>query len=799
MKRLKAKLRSFLPLIGSKISLSSIADRFRTLLRTLSLSASTFRRSRKDERPKVLLQSSPWLALARCTVHLTPAFVSISLVAINLVGLFLGSELQGPQDQDDLKMGLLQIAAKVQELLVVASVGAVIFHILRSELVFGEGVPLGLLVSGWNFSQLQYLWSAEFLGGSRCNTTMTRKERWKRRGICLFIAMGGALALLAGPAAALLMIPRQMDWPVGGGIYWLNGSDEQLWPTNLDADFYSDMNCSHEAQFYDNRCPGAGFAPLHQYFSTWWNHLNTGFSFELRDWRIRKMIYARPSLRAEANTWAFTAHAATATLQDAMRGLHSDALGFLHDSHPQISPYPEYLMWADPIRFQVETKVPAVRVFCQPKGMVWLWGENLTVEFPSINEFDEWWGIPSEYPEEKSLKLPKMKTLDVLEFIQEDLAGRGLLENSSSLLNGEIFQNGRRTLIFPVDTESTGNSLDLVVLLGATWNSSVEIPPSNVLSCSIDARWVKAHTVMEMRSNNQLSHEYHLGRVQNLIETKSHALERTLGYVRFKPPTDGSWPRIRLHSSWYKMLAPTLPNEPLNGLPWLTKLGSNQTTLEALFDMIYNPLESTLEGFETVIATAVADGLSRSGLIPNYNGSRFLEAWPFTEWTVENDDLARTMVRQGDPIESFPAPSDLKPNLTRMVMKATYRGYVMQAIGWFDYLSIAALLFHAAIAFVHSCLLFCSRPTSGAWDTILELLTLTHQSEPPTEPLLANTSAGVASFKTVKLVAYDDLRPGGELQLRLRGPAQSRNPFLKPDRIGQAYGSTSTAVGGFGG
>lgn len=111
---LKAKLRSFLSLIGSKISLPSIANRFRTLLRTLSLSASTFRRSRKDERPKVLLQSSPWLALARCTVHLTPAFVSISLVAINLVGLFLGSELRGPQDQDDLKMGLLQIAAKVQ-------------------------------------------------------------------------------------------------------------------------------------------------------------------------------------------------------------------------------------------------------------------------------------------------------------------------------------------------------------------------------------------------------------------------------------------------------------------------------------------------------------------------------------------------------------------------------------------------------------------------------------------------------------------------------------------------------------
>ena len=53
---------------------------------------------------------------------------------------------------------------------------------------------------------------------------MSRKERWKRRAICLFIAIGGALALLAGPAAALLMIPKEVDWPVGGGIYWLNGT-----------------------------------------------------------------------------------------------------------------------------------------------------------------------------------------------------------------------------------------------------------------------------------------------------------------------------------------------------------------------------------------------------------------------------------------------------------------------------------------------------------------------------------------------------------------------------------------------
>lgn len=53
---------------------------------------------------------------------------------------------------------------------------------------------------------------------------MTFIQRWKRRGFVLLVVVGGGLALLAGPAAALLMIPRQLDWPVGGGVYWLNGN-----------------------------------------------------------------------------------------------------------------------------------------------------------------------------------------------------------------------------------------------------------------------------------------------------------------------------------------------------------------------------------------------------------------------------------------------------------------------------------------------------------------------------------------------------------------------------------------------
>lgn len=132
-----------------------ITDRFRTLLRTIGLGIATFVGADRPEPPKELISNKRRLAIARCAIHILPACVSIVLVVINLVGYFIGSELQGLQGQDDIKLSVLQLAAKAQELLIVSSCGTIIFDLLRSELMFGNGLPLGLLVSGFNFSQLR--------------------------------------------------------------------------------------------------------------------------------------------------------------------------------------------------------------------------------------------------------------------------------------------------------------------------------------------------------------------------------------------------------------------------------------------------------------------------------------------------------------------------------------------------------------------------------------------------------------------------------------------------------------------
>ncbi|KAJ4197144.1 hypothetical protein NW767_009036 [Fusarium falciforme] len=250
------------------------------------------------------------------------------------------------------------------------------------------------------------------------------------------------------------------------------------------------------------------------------------------------------------------------------------------------------------------------------------------------------------------------------------------------------------------------------------------------------------------------------------------------------------------------MLSPTLPDKAPDHLPRMPIHGLKRTTLEKLLISVYKQDFRQTE-LENLIATVFVDGLSRSGLIPNYNASRFLEAWSFGHFGVENDELARKLLHKGDPEEIFPEPAILKSgNSTRREMKAIYNGYVMTAKDWFDYLCMVCLGLHAVIAIVHTIfVVFIKHKTSGAWDSILELIALTQRSTPPERPLLSNASAGVQSLRTVKLIAWveapetgettaleDKEVPRGELQMRFGHRRWRREKELKPV-VDKVYGA----------
>jgi hypothetical protein len=89
-----------------------VPHRFRLLARSVGLAITTV--TRGDEKKRILVYSSRWSALSKAAVHILPASVSLFLLTMNFQGRFIGRELQGIRDNDDIKLSLLQVAAKLQ-------------------------------------------------------------------------------------------------------------------------------------------------------------------------------------------------------------------------------------------------------------------------------------------------------------------------------------------------------------------------------------------------------------------------------------------------------------------------------------------------------------------------------------------------------------------------------------------------------------------------------------------------------------------------------------------------------------
>ena len=79
-----------------------------------------------------------------------------------------------------------------------------VFQAIRDALLH-DGIPLGLATSGLSFARLSYFWSPAFWGGT---SSIVFSGRWKAMWLVSFIASGGLIAITAGPASAVLMLPR---------------------------------------------------------------------------------------------------------------------------------------------------------------------------------------------------------------------------------------------------------------------------------------------------------------------------------------------------------------------------------------------------------------------------------------------------------------------------------------------------------------------------------------------------------------------------------------------------------------
>ena len=234
--------------------------------------------------------------------------------------------------------------------------------ILRHHLLFGhEGLPLGVLASKQQFTEIGYLISPEFRFGLAGFT-----RRRKRFLFGLFIVTSSLISLFAGPSAALLLIPtRRSDWQAGGASFWLAGSNDTLWPTHLTASSIGGSHCRspdvprlNADALSSSGCIWAGYSSLVEAFKQ--RHFSNEVDLIVDDGVLRRNFVVR-SANEVAETWVLAIHMAVGTLSENIASAWYDALLSIPVSS-----------WHHTLRFRannetvgsVQSWIPAVRVDC---------------------------------------------------------------------------------------------------------------------------------------------------------------------------------------------------------------------------------------------------------------------------------------------------------------------------------------------------------------------------------------------------------------------------------------------------
>ena len=283
------------------------------------------------------------------------------------------------------------------------------------------------------------------------------------------------------------------------------------------------------------------------------------------------------------------------------------------------------------------------------------------------------------------------------------------------------------------------------------------------LGCSVDARWADA-TLSSTGSTGNRDNPGSLGSVcqasvANLAP--GHDISDWPRYSEFRPTNDSSWSSIQLEQSWLDILTPYVEvNDILREQSWHAK------TLESLLydalatkDLMHPEFSQTAVWnmmdvgalnrtitLEWVLATVVADGLSREGSarVLNTTGEPIL--WTILDYN-KTADFSKQLLNGGNPLEA-PIGVGLIKNHASILIS----GYSYKASVFIDYLSIGILIICMLLAFYHIVELVIRRRVSDCWDTITEVLALMQNSRPAILAL-KNTCAGIKELGTYAQLA----------------------------------------------
>lgn len=701
-----------------------------------------------SEQPKAVFQSSRMLVLASSAVHFLPISVSTVLISLNLSGSYLGRTLPGSIIDPAINLALLQIAAKIHELLIVASVTTVVLHFIRKELVHGDGLPLGMLMGAFMFSGLSYFWSPELIGSWGAKYALASKLK-----VVLVLVLAGLFATLAGPASAVLLIPKEQPWRAGGSVYYLPTSVEQLWPSMINSS--TDMTqevCSGEMLDH-GLCLRGGYLSLWNardlidifrrpaYISGSRHNLTTDLILGPRGIDVTNDLEMIRGLRYSGSFRGYACETAVigTRIVDAMyhKRLLQDwisevmAIGLNSRGHsPTQSNYKYYRS----ITATTSSRVPAVRVSCTTAQHI----------SSSSGQFE----VPILDAEGCS---PSTRAT---RFMQHDWLADPELHQFHALWKDTSPELGTTSGILVVELPSNVSD-DFIAVVG----------------CSIDARWADGSTITsDLRSyatssnlNLKFNAPVSLGPI---FKGPSTNLGQP-SYSEFRPVlSNPRSTRIKLARDWLFGAGSTTSNPPnststqqehggwtaANFLTFLRNIsifsdldGSPEAPIEKWNEETPGAVNRTV-ALEWFLALLVTDALSRTGSerILNTTG-------PVSSWTIRDynkvSSFATQLFRSGHALQRPTGPA-----VTEAKLEITIGGFSYQATSLTDYLALALLALHIVVSLSHVALLFSSGESSSAWASVAEILVLAQNSR-PADMALRNTGAGIGCLGTYARMA----------------------------------------------
>jgi hypothetical protein len=698
------------------------------------------------EEIKVILRDGVYYALSRCAVHLLPMTVLAGLVWINYSTLYIGPTFVMDPKMDTIFLAGIQLAAKIQELLCVASLTTVVLQALRTELL-GEGIPLGLLGSGIWYSSLGSFWSPEIRGAVRWGFT-----GWRRARFVLLLVLAGGTAAVIGPASAVLMLPRSQTVPAGGTSFYLDGTSAQYWPNTVTARSepavcamvnatsyaicpsggYESLKRNLDTINYASPCQQIGqqFAPECQAKGAEGNRLWNNFLIQ------STQSLVPPVLNSFRNYYGRTAvlqpHAATTIrMQHMVRQWHSAAVASKRRSLRQYQ-------WTYDLEALGFTTNPWVRVRCAD-------AQNLSASateahFPYMYEVDKPYS-DTEHHNSTAFWDSKYSNIS------------GLDRTPTSRLRTQWVSLPRDKFGHVGSNQTTSG-----LLIELPWNDGSRI----ALGCSIAAAW-------------------HESALRSVRSTSYGAWSIALSSYDFdghgdSPDSLHSNRPVELDESWLRLLSPPslgtentttdrniienlLIDSGIDGViqdyrnrpQWMWS-GLTNTCEVAMMaagltdEELWNDNTCGKGGkhsfIEMVLASVVVDGLSRYGSHLAY------EMRPdIRDWQLRNSHTYNSSRLLSNPTEPMDPPTE-SPSVW---LEIFVNGFAYYPSSRSDSLALAVVCLYILIAGSHvTATLFLPRCriTSDKWETLTELLALCQNSPPPTDGRLKNTSAGIERQRT---------------------------------------------------